>query len=93
MLDVLAFKLPRLAAINTAGTNSFREPIGLVDKAPILVIKNFIEGIYDYISTGKTTDKQTVRGLRALLELPSGREIACSHFTGKPGGVGFIRCR
>lgn len=70
MLDALAFKLSdKKTGPVSSKHHLFREPIG-ADKKKVPIIKSFIDGICDYINKGQSTQKQTIRGLRALLELP-----------------------
>jgi len=67
MLDTLAFSIN----IENKATNQsvfFIEPTS--DNKPMYIMKGFIEGVYDYIKGSQETQKQTVRGLRALLEIP-----------------------
>lgn len=67
MLDTLAFKI----TINTGVTNKdneIREP--MLNTSIVPVMKTFIQGFYDYIANSNASSKQTIRGLRALLEIP-----------------------
>ncbi len=70
MLDALAFRVHNTSnQTHLISAKTFKDPV-TNDGTPVLVMKNFIEGIYDYVENGDATQKQTVRGLRALLELP-----------------------